>query len=404
MFNKKLSLNQNFLLMKLYLGLFIFGFAFLVSCSKKDDTTVNPTNPTIFTPNDIIVGNNFVQVEFSDDYRSMTWVEPSGTTQKVYYADVNLETGLPDLANKQFIDNIQGQGWAYWGKDNQSSFFVIMNANKEFKVIRRTGTNTLTTTNLGTVNSDVKSLINVSYDPTKPYFWISYVVKSTTGGKDKLYCFRSDNPSNRIFVNEEVPNTAGSAYELTFPRWVKNAEKLLYPFRGNPAVPKFDMKIWDGQTQTSTQVTNDGNAFHHVDDLAFSINNQNYLFSSKDASILTICKQQANGFYTEIESYTTPTSISPITLTSFEPFTINGKTYGAYQVYQGGGIPGSTKGEIWLKGILGETTQVKISTLDGVSVDPEYVIGNKKVWIYYYGRPIGQTTYDLHRCETPIIF
>jgi hypothetical protein len=394
--------KQTYILMRLYTILIFFGFAFLISCSKKKDATVNPTN---FTPNDIVVGNNFVQVEFSDDGRSMTWAEQSGTIQKVYYADLNLETGLPDLANKQFIDNIQGQGWPYWGKDSQGSFFVIMNANKEFKVVRRTGTNTLTSTNLGTVNSDTKALINVSNDPAKPYFWISYVVKTTvSGGKDRLYCFRSDNPSNRIFINEEVPNTAGSAYELTFPRWIKNSEKLLYPFRGNSGIPKFDIKFWDGQTQISTQVTNDGNAFHHVDDLAFSINNQNYLFSSKDASILTICKQQANGLYTEIENYSIPTSISPYTLTSFEPFSVNGKTYGALQVYAGGGIPGNTKGEIWLQGILGETLQTKISTLDGVTVDPEFVIGNKKVWVFYYGRPLGQATYDLHRCETPISF
>jgi hypothetical protein len=128
------------------------------------------------------------------------------------------------------------------------------------------------------------------------------------------------------------------------------------------------------------------------------------LYSSKNASILTICQQQTNGLYAEIENYPTPTAIAPYTLTSFEPFTINGKTYGAYQVYQGGGIPGSTKGEIWLKGILGEALQTKISTLDGVSLDPEYVIGNHRVWIYYYGRPIGQLTYDLHRCETPISY
>lgn len=378
----------------------------LTACSKSEEATpsTNP-NPTTFVPKDEIIGSNFIQVEFSEDSRSMTWAEQTGVNgiAKVYYADVDLNTGLPDLAKKQYIDDIQLQGWAYWGADNKGVFFVLMNANKEFKVIRRTGTNTLTTTNLGTVNSDVKSLINVSHDPTKPYFWINYVLKTTTaGGKDRLYCFRSDNPSNRILINEEVPNTAGSAYELTFPRWLKNSETLLYPFRGNPAQPLFDIKFWNGQTQTSTQVTNDGAAFHHVDDLAFTINNQNYLFSSKNASQLVICKQQANGLFTESENYPTPTTISPITLTSFEPFTVNGKTYGAYQVYAGGGIPGNTKGEIWLKGILGESLQTKISTIDGVAVDPEYVIGNNKVWVYYYGRPIGQTFYDLHRCETPL--
>ncbi len=386
----------------------LFSVILLISCSKDTGTSVgvsNPIMPAGFTAKDTIIGNNFLQVEFSDDNRSMTWIEAAGPVQKVYYADMNAETGLPDLSNKQFIDNIQGQGWPYWGKDNQGSFFVLMNSSNQFKVIRRTATNTLTATNLGMVNSDIKTLINVSNDPSRSYFWISYVVKTTvSGGKDKLYCFRSDNPSNRIFINEELVNAAGSAYELTFPRWVKNSEKLLYPFRGDPAIPKFDMKFWDGQTQTSTQVTNDGSAFHHVDDLAFSLNNQNYLFSSKNANSLTICKQQPNGFYTEIENYATPTTIFPYTLTSFEPFTISGKTYGAYQIYDGGGIPGSTKGEIWLKGIFGETLQIKISTIEGVAVDPEFVIGNHKVWIYYYGKPLGQNVFELHRCETPFSF
>lgn len=383
---------------------FFIGLLVLTACKKNDDTiTPTPITPPVFTAKDEIIGNNFYQVEFSDDSRSMVWCEQSGVTSKVYYADVDLDTGLPNFATKQFIDNIQGQGWPYWGQDNQGSFFLIMNANKEFIVVRRTGTNTLVKTNLGIVNTDAKALINVSHDPTKPYFWINYTVKTTVaGGKDKLYCFRSDKPNDRSFINEEVPNTAGSAYELTFPRWKRNSEILLYPFRGNPNLPIFDIKFWNGQTQTSTQITNDGTGFHHVDDFPFTVAGQEYLFSSKNANKLAICKQQATGFYTEIENYSTPTTISPYTLTSFEPFTINGKTYGAYQVYNGGGIPGFTKGEIWLKGILGETLQTKISTTDGVAVDPEYVIGNNKVWIYYYGKAVGTGTFDLHRCETPL--
>ena len=62
----------------------ILSITFLTSCSKEDDTTTNPITPTVFTPNDIVVGNNLMQVEFSDDSRSMTWIEPSGGVQKVY--------------------------------------------------------------------------------------------------------------------------------------------------------------------------------------------------------------------------------------------------------------------------------------------------------------------------------
>ncbi len=386
---------------------FIASLLFFQACKKADDPAdaLNPSVP--FVANDVVIGSNFIQVEFSDDSRSMVWAEQTGTSgvAKVYYADVDLNTGLPDLNNKQFVDNIQNQGWPYWGSDSQGAFFVLMNSSKEIKIVRRNGTNTLVVTNLGTVNSDVKSLINVSHDPSKPYCWINYVVKtSLVGGKDKLYCFRSDNPSNRVFVNEELPNSSGSAYELTFPRWLKNSETLLYPFRGNAALPLFDIKFWDGKTQQSTQATNDGAAFHHVDDLAFSIGNQGYLFSSKNTNRLVISKLQPSGFYTESENYSTPTTIANFTLTSFEPFSVKGVTFGAYQVYEGGGIPGNSVGEIWLKGILGESLQIKISTLNGVTVDPEFVIGKNKVWIYYYGKPIGQSFYDLHRCETPLSF
>jgi hypothetical protein len=35
-------------------------------------------------------------------------------------------------------------------------------------------------------------------------------------------------------------------------------------------------------------------------------------------------------------------------------------------------------------------------------VDPEYVIGANKVWIYYYGKAVGAPFFDLRRCETPL--
>ncbi|WBA44121.1 hypothetical protein [Hymenobacter canadensis] len=389
-----------------FAGLLVLGTALLGACqadSSAPDPTPGPT-PAAFVPKDEIIGSNFLQVEFSDDSRSMVWIEAiGGGRAKVYYADVNLTTGLPDLAGKQYVDTILGQGWPYWGADSQGPFFLLQNESGQLRYFRRSGTNTLTAHTLSPLNADQKSLLNVSHDPGRPYFWVSYVVKSSVAStKDSLFCLRSDAPGTRVFVAAEVKNTAGSAYELTFPRWLKNSETLLYPFRGNPAQPVFDIKLWNGQTGTSTLATNDGAAFHHVDDLAFALNGQQYLSSSRNAGRLTICQQQAGGLYTEIESHATPTAIQPYTLTSFEPFAFDGRVYGAYQVYAGGGIPGSTKGEIWLKGILGEPAHLKISTLDGVTVDPEYVVGPNKVWVYYYGKPVGQQTFDLHRCETPL--
>lgn len=359
-----------------------------------------------FIPKDTIIGNNFFQVEFSDDSRSMTWCEQiplSGGRAKVWYADMNLETGLPDLANKQLIDTIQGQGWPYWGKDKTSVFFLYMNQKDQIFIARKMGFNTLTKQLIAPGNITNRSLLNVSSDSTKNYFWVDYtVINPNTSGRDSLFCFRSDKPSEVIFIASEVRSPAGSIYELTFARWLKDSEILAFPFRGNPQVARYDIKFWDGKTGIATQVTNDPLG-SHVDDLPFrvpNLPNDLYMFSSKNSIRLTIY-QQINGIFKEIEGYDTPTTINPATLTSFEPFTINNQTYGAYQVFAGGGIPGNTKGEIWLRGILGTNLITKISTFDGVTVDPEYVIGQNKVWIYYYGKAINQTFFDLHRCETP---
>ena len=370
------------------------------------------TKAQTFIPNDTVIANNVFQVEFSDDSRSMVWCENLGVGQaKVWYADLNLNTGLPDFVTRQAIDTIQGQGWPYWGEDSVSKFFLIKNKYGHIKYIRRTGFNTLTQFDLGTVNNDDKSLLNVNTDNTKNYFWVNYVVKNPVStGLDSLFVFRSDNASNRIFINAEKKNASGSAYELTFPRWLAQSEQLAYPFRPFTMQPYWDIKFWNGQTQNSIQVTNDISSSifnHHVDDLPFRLPQflgETFMFSSKAAQKVAIY-QKTGTYFTQVQLYTPPTSIIPTTLTSFEPFTICGnRTYGAYQVYSGGGIPGTTAGEIYLLSIFGDNIHTKISEFDGdVAVDPEYVIGNNKVWIFYYGKPTGLGNFNLHRCETPLV-
>jgi len=324
---------------------------------------------------------------------------------------VDLNSGLPNFTTKQLIDTIQGQGWPYWGQDSVSQFFLIKNRKGHIKYIRRTGFNTLTQYDLGTINANNKSLLNVNADSTKNYFWVNYAVKKPSStGLDSLFAFRSDNPTDRIFINAEKKNAGGGAYELTFPRWLAQSELLTYPFRPFTTQPFWDMKLWNGQTLTSTPITNDISASifsHHVDDLPFILPQfptDTFMFSSKVAQKVAIYQKKGT-YFTQVQLHTSPTSIIPTTLTSCKPFTSCGnKTYGAYQVYSGGGTPGTTAGEIYLLSILGDTLHTKISTFNGdVSVDPEYVIGNNEVWIYYYGKPLGAGNVNLQRCETPLI-
>jgi Secretion system C-terminal sorting domain len=372
----------------------------------------NICNAQVFIPRDSIIAANVFQVEFSDDSRSMVWCEGLGNnTAKVWYADLNLNIGLPNFATKQLIDTISGQGWPYWGQDQISRFFIIKNQYGEIKYIRRIGFNFLQVNNLGTLNSDDKSLINASSDSTKAYFWLSYVkINPLITGLDSLFVIASNNLSRRYLVNAERKNQAGSAYELTFPRWMSQSEILSYPFRPFSMQPYWDMKFWNGTSQTSRQVTNDiaSSIFnHHVDDLPFRLPqfpNDTFLFSSKALQQVAIY-QKTGTYFSRVQLHSPITSISSPSITSFEPFTINGnKTYGAYQVYAGSGIPGNTPGEIYLKGIFNDSLHTRISNYNGdVAVDPEYVIGNNKVWIYYYGKPTGPGYFNLHRCETPLV-
>ncbi len=293
---------------------------------------------------------------------------------------------------------------------------MFKNQYGQFKYTRRTGFNTLTTFNLGTVNNDVKSLINVNADSTKNYFWVSYIIKdpnpAITTIKDSLFVFKSTNPGVRYYVNSEFENNGGSAYELTFPRWMAQSELLAYPFRTNTVQPVFDMKFWNGQTLTSTKVTNDivnSPLNHHVDDLPFRLPQfptDTFMFSARSANKLSIYKKTGQYFTLNPADEYLPISTlsSTLTLTSFEPFTICGnKTYGAYQVYTGA-IPGNTAGEIWLKGIYNDPMHIQISNFPGeVAVDPEYVIGTNQVWVFYYGKVINAPVYNLHRCSTPLV-
>jgi hypothetical protein len=255
-----------------------------------------------------------------------------------------------------------------------------------------------------------KQLTNVNSDSTKSYFWVNFIVKSTvTGGRDSLFCFKSTDTTNIILIATESPNVAGSSYELTFPRWLKNSELLAYPYKQVPSVPVFDMKYFDAASSISHPITNDYPA-HHVDDLTFTIDYlpaDTFLATMKNSKQLNISKKNSSsGYFQYQDQYSTPTSLDTSTgyvLSSFEPFTVNGNnTYGAYEIYEGTGIPGNTKGEIWLQGILGDTLRTKISTFNGVTVDPEYYIGNTDVYVFYYGKAIGAPYYDLHRCATPL--
>lgn len=279
----------------LYLGLLL---CVLLGCSKQSLAQA-------FQPNDIVLGGNFFQVEFSDDSRYMTWCEQIVSLPgraKVYVTTVNPESGYPDLGSgKVLVDTIQGQGWPYWGQDETSPFFLLMNQNRIIRIVRVIG-NTLVPSIVAGPGKHQRSLINVSSDSTLSYFWISYTVLSNnfSTGYDSLFVLSSDNPTVPVFVARERALASGSTYALTFPRWLKHSQILAVPFWPRAGIPLYDMKFWNGATQTSRVVTEDSKAAgandaSHIDDLPYTLADSpgdTFLFSSRSASSISIYKKR----------------------------------------------------------------------------------------------------------------
>jgi Secretion system C-terminal sorting domain len=369
-----------------------------------------------FVRDDKLIGVNFFQVEFSGDGTGFTWCKqlpiPGGFAE-VYFTTVDKTAGLPRLAQAQLVDTIQGQGWPYWGEDDQGPFFLLMNRRDSLKLVRVSASGQLTPTALVGPGPHERSLINVSSDSRLSHFWISYVVLSAdfVNGYDSLFVLRSDAPTQPVFVAREEARSSGSTYALTFPRWLQQSEVLAFPFWPT-GLPLYDMKFWYGSSRTSRRVTFDSQTAtdkSHIDDLPFVLGSaptDTFMFSSKSATSLSIYKKPGAAVsFSEFENYAPLTTLGTVTLTSFEPFTLPGdRTYGAYQVYTGGGFPGNTPGEIWLKSILGDTLHIRISNKPGnVAVDPEFLVGTDSVWVFYYGRAATTDPYSLRRCATPLI-
>ncbi len=122
------------------------------------------------------------------------------------------------------------------------------------KFSRRNGTNNLRTFNLGIINPQIKALLNVLSDSTKFYCWITYIALDPGSGKNSLFTFRSDNPTDVKFIDSELHNTGGSANELTFPRWMPDSEAPADPLRLDLKKPYWDIKFWNRQPQTAMEI------------------------------------------------------------------------------------------------------------------------------------------------------
>jgi Secretion system C-terminal sorting domain len=180
---------------------------------------------------------------------------------------------------------------------------------------------------------------------------------------------------------------------------------LTYPYTAGSAPVYFAMRWIDLSTNQTRNITNDGPAAH-LDDLAFIRGSDTLLFSSRNFVDLSIQKLNTGGFFAEQYRQRPSTGLSTTgtyRLSSFEPTDWQGKTYGAFQIWEGTGLPGSTEGEIWLTDLTAPHSLVRLNGINQVAVDPENVVGDTAVWVYYYGYTLGgPTLYNLYRTQTPL--
>jgi hypothetical protein len=247
------------------------------------------------------------------------------------------------------------------------------------------------------------NLINVSRSSTANQ-WLSFNTPGTT--HDSLWVWNLNQPNQpRRLLGIEALGGGQSAYAATFPRWIEGSQILTFPYTAGSAIVYFAMRWIDLSTNQTRNISNDGPAAH-LDDLAFIRGTDTLLFSSRNFTELSIQKLNPGGFFQEQYRQTPSTGLSTTgtyRLSSFEPTDWQGKTYGAFQIWQGTGLPGSTEGEIWLTDLSPPHPLVRLNGNNQVAVDPESVVGDTAVWVYYYGYTLGgPTVYNLYRAQTPL--
>jgi hypothetical protein len=392
-----------------------------------------------FAIDDTRVGDSkacYTNPEVSDDGRYMIWAEHIAKLNDagegivhMWHCAIDPETGGFIPFDCRGFNGFDSTTWgrAYMGRDRNGVFYLGANENYQLTMTRITGSNTGTTTVIGSLADPERRAIypSVISNSSKIY---AYWLKShgtTLAPQDaewvELRYVDIANPTNEIVV-EHQDNTPGDVVPLdvTFPRWAFNKPLLIYGRPDSDDTVNIFQVDASRQPPAPVQLTDDPHVKSGPYPIVFG--DKRYIVTAVDGTTESYVYEQpnGNGMYEVVESFMPPankTFRDACGSNSHQPFIMNGKLYTSYGITncQGDGDPNmfnflSYPGQIWFKELLNDSAEpTRISTSNTyVRNEPEPAIGaaNANAWIYYSSYPSGTdpTTAcpQLRRSTTPI--
>ncbi len=407
-------------------SLCLLGVFSIIGSGGGEDSSQTIVGPTY----DVQVGDStvsYANVEFTGDGNYMVWFEQStdgSGNGTVWHCGVDPDTGdliPPDGKGFNAFDSTL-LGRANPGMEAQGSYYVGMDRTGKLILVRPISATTGTVTELTTPVDIRRRSIYPSYlpDSDKDYvFWIqnSDVAGSgLTPGNDWFeiqYIDLAEPTTIKIVVRQDKPATGFAPMDIGFVRWFRDKASITYGvFDENNTVQisEFNVELPGSAPQV---VTDD--PYSKIDPYPFTFANQDIIVAGIDGTAWShVYARDSETLFALRETIYPPDSKlqNPALAQSHERILFNNALYSTYQVNELGtgffDTAFAQTGEIWLTTILQTQQQQWLISAnnDSAKAEPEPLVGNNKVWIYYSSLPKGAnittSTWALHRIEAPI--
>jgi len=395
------------------------------SASATVRVTVNP-----FAVNDQAIGDpnlSYIQIELSPDMRFMTWIEDGAGQNGASVAwlcalDGVNGTLIPANGRGVRIADIPNQGSPQWGQDATGFYSITIDTDGRFVVTRPSlngdGTAAGSITRLTTAPNRTRAYPYPSRI-TQPGGYVVYLEDDpAVAGRQQLWWLNLASPANENQITQGPVASIGQfglpPYLVNIQRWFYDTASLAngvpvvtYGYTppnpgGQQPLTLEQLDFTGGTPPIASRVA--GTSPQVLDPNPFIHQGERYVIGGLNAGpVGVLFRRDPSGlFSTEVQRIETTGSglSSPSNFASAEPFVRNGQLYTAYQLNDPG-APGTTNGEIFITGLLGNTTRRMVSpSSPSRRADPEIFIGRDRVWILYYARTSNMARWTLRRAET----
>lgn len=353
--------------------------------------------------------------------RFLCWIE-EGSPNRIWLCSLNRDTGELVPANGQgvLVTETGSTGAPQWGQDSSGYFLVTLDGSGRLVLARPTlnpdGTADASLTVLATAANPTRAFPYPSRVSNSPGYLVYQQADSNNPPRQQLWYLNLASPTLEFPITQGPVASIG---QFGLPPFLVNIQRWFYRLESNgdglpvvafgnadaaSAVPRVRVEQLDlsAAPPTSSQISGTNPAL--LDPFPFLYQGERYLIAGVNATATGgVFARDGQGSYSvQINSIRPDSSslLQPSNFASCEPFLYKQKVYSAFQVNEPG-APGTGNGEIWLTSVFDNSLLRKISG-EGLSrrADPEFFIGNSKVWVYYYARLQNFGKWQLHRVET----